>query len=95
MQFTEVTAGRKYMERIRKEREPYAYELAQRLMVHDMFRKARAAVPVERDDGQMVTLHFSQETAGTHQGQKETLGTWMPRRHVACASNDEQSYSRR
>lgn len=32
MQFTEVTAGRKYMERIRKEREPYAYELAQRLM---------------------------------------------------------------
>ena len=69
--------------------------IGKRLMVHDMFRKARAAVPVERDDGQMVTLHFSQETAGTHQGQKETLGTWMPRRHVACASNDEQSYSRR
>ena len=67
--------------------------IGKRLMVHDMFRKARAAVPVERDDGQMVTLHFSQETAGTHQGQKETLGTWMPRRHVACASNDEQSYS--
>ena len=32
MQFTEVTAGRKYMERMRKEREPHAYELAQRLM---------------------------------------------------------------
>lgn len=65
------------------------------LAVHDMFRKARAAVPVERDDGQMVTLHFSQETAGTHQGQKEPLRTWMPRRHVVCASTDEQSCSRR